>query len=31
MTTVTHQFRNTKLQLYPVINVAKPLTELRHN
>ena len=31
MTKVIHQFRNTKLQLWPVINVAKCLTELRHD
>ena len=31
MTTVIHQFRNTKLQLWPVINVAECLTELRHD
>ena len=31
MTKVIHQFRNTKLQLWPVINVAECLTELRHD
>ena len=31
MTTVIHQFRNTKLQLWPVINIAECLTELRHD
>ena len=31
MTKVTHQFRSTKLQLWPVINVAECLTELRHD
>ena len=31
MTKVTHQFRNTKLQLWPVINVAECLTELCHD
>ena len=31
MTKVIPQFCNTKLQLWPVINVAKCLTELRHD
>ena len=31
MTTGIHQFRNTKLQLWPVINVAECLAELRHD
>ena len=31
MTNVIHRFCNTKLQLWPVINVAKCLTELRHD
>ena len=31
MNKVIHQFRNTKLQLWPVINVMECLTELRHD
>ena len=31
MTKVIHRFRNTKLQLWPVINVVKCLTEFRHD
>ena len=31
MTTAIHQFRDTKLQLVPVINDAKRLTDLRHD